>query len=131
MPNLTMAALAVFVLLTIASRSLQARALRALSPEEKVRLIDGFSGRAAQRYLPLLGLIGALWWLTTATDVPHERVMVGYLGAVVLYALVRGVLIQRRMAALDLPADYRRNFLAAQGIGGASLLVLVLALLPA
>jgi hypothetical protein len=105
----------------VISRIVNERGYRQLTPEEKLRLMDGFSRSRAFSMLPALGIIGAYWLLLTKTAMSRHFLTVAYFGALVVYVVLHGVYNQRKMAQLDLPASYRKNYLLSQAISFAGI----------
>lgn len=98
----------------VASRLISERGYRKLDSEQKVRLMDGFSSARAYSMIPLLALIAAFWFLSSQTNVDKQHLAIGYFGLLIVYVIVRAILNQRKLAQLDLPADYNRTFTIAQ-----------------
>lgn len=98
----------------VASRIISETGYRKLDAEQKVRLMDGFSTARAYSMIPLLILIAAFWFLSTQTTVDKKYLAIGYFGLLIAYVIARVILNQRKIAQLDLPADYNRTFAVAQ-----------------
>ena len=100
----------------ILSRIIGERGYRRLSDDEKLRLMDGFSKARAYALIPLLILIGVYWLLLTKTGIDRNLLTIFYFALLIGWVLLRTVLNQRKLAALDLPPAYRRTFTVAQVI---------------
>ena len=100
----------------IVSRIINERGYRLLSDEEKLRLMDGFSKARAYALIPLLVLIGGYWLLLTKTDIDGNLLTIGYFVLLIAWVLLRTVLNQRKLSALDLSSDYKRYYMIAQVI---------------
>jgi hypothetical protein len=97
-----------------ASRIINERAMRSLTPEQKVRLIDGFSGARAYSLIPLVLLVGAFWLLSSRPEVDKKYLAIGYFSLLILFVIVQVAFSQRKLGQLDLPQNYRRMFSLAQ-----------------
>jgi hypothetical protein len=117
-PKVTMEISGIIVLLVtiVLSRILNERALRELSPDEKVRLIDGFASARAYSLIPLVVLVGVYWLLLTKTKLDPQLVSVLYFGLIFAWIMVRTYLNQRKLRELEMPATYRQRFLVSQAI---------------
>ncbi|MCM2370401.1 hypothetical protein NB063_07160 [Rhodopirellula sp. ICT_H3.1] len=100
----------------VLSRFISERGYRELNSDEKLRLMDGFSSTRMYSMVPLLMLVAVFWFLTTQTDLSREVVGTAYFGLLIAYIVLRTVLNQRKLAALEMPTAYRRSFMAAQAI---------------
>lgn len=98
----------------VASRIIGERGYRTLDSDAKLRLMDGFSKTRAYSMIPLLILIAGYWLLVTQTSVDTQYLTFGYFGLLVFYVIVRSTMNQRKLTALEMPADYRRMFTFAQ-----------------
>lgn len=98
----------------VASRLLNERGYRQLSAEEKVRLLDGFSGVRAYSLIPLLVLVGVLWLLTSQTQIDKQYLLFGYFSLLVVYVIAQVIFNQRKLSQLDMPAGYRQLFTLSQ-----------------
>lgn len=100
----------------VVSRIISERGYRQLSPDEKVRLMDGFSATRAYSLIPLVLLISLFWLLSTQTGVDRTYLGVGYFSLLILYVVARAYLNQRKLFQLQLPGNYRRTFTIAQAV---------------
>ena len=98
----------------VASRIINERRMRQLAPDQKVRLLDGFSAARAYSLIPVLALVGLYWLLATRTHIDKQVLTIGYFSLLILFVIVRVVLSQRKLGQLDLPKGYRRTFSLAQ-----------------
>lgn len=98
----------------IASRMIGERGYRALDAEQKVRLMDGFSGSRAYSMIPLFVLIAVYWFLNSQTNLNKGYLTMGYFGLLIAFVIARTIWSQRRLAQLNLPADCNRMFTLAQ-----------------
>lgn len=76
--------------------------------------MDGFSKSRAYSLIPLLGLIGGYGLLATKTDISQKMLSTAYFSLLIAFVVVKSLLNQRKMTALNLPAAYRRCFTIAQ-----------------
>jgi len=115
-PTMPVSGIIALLVAMIASRFLSERGYRTLSPEQKLRLMDGFSSTRMYSMGPLLVLIAAFWFLMTQTDVNRQVVTMTFFGLLIAYVITRTVMNQRKLHVLDMPAEYRRSFLIAQAV---------------
>ena len=100
----------------LAARMISERGYRTLTDEQKVRLMDGFSTQRAYSLIPLVLLIGGFFLLISNTDLDRTLLTTAYFGLLVLYVLIKAVFNHWKMKSLEMPASYRRHFLASQAI---------------
>ena len=108
-----------FIALLVAiviSRFINERGYRTLEPDQKLRLMDGFSATRMYSMVPLLVLVAAFWFLVTKTDVNKQMVTTAYFGLLAIYVVVRTILNQKKLTTLEMPQQYRRSFMIAQAI---------------
>ena len=108
-----------FIALLVAiviSRFINERGYRTLEPDQKLRLMDGFSATRMYSMVPLLVLVAAFWFLVTKTDVNKQLVTIAYFGLLAIYVVVRTILNQKKLTTLEMPQQYRRSFMIAQAI---------------
>ena len=108
-----------FIALLVAiviSRFINERGYRTLEPDQKLRLMDGFSATRMYSLVPLLVLVAAFWFLVTKTDVNKQLVTIAYFGLLAIYVVVRTILNQKKLTTLEMPQQYRRSFMIAQAI---------------
>ncbi len=108
----------VFVLFVaiLVSRILNEKGYRKLSPEEKLRLMDGFSTIRIFSIVPLLLLIALFWFLSTQTETRLQMLTVGYFKLLILYVLTRSFLNQKKLLQLRLPKAYQQTFALSQAV---------------
>ena len=114
-----------FVICLIASRILSERAFRSLPDEQKVALMNAFSGMRAYALIPLLAILAVMFGLPRLfPGNPHLGL---YIGLILLaaYVLFMHVLIVRRLQALQLGGSYQQQFLLARHINHAGMFILV------
>ncbi len=108
-----------FIALLVAiviSRFINERGYRTLEPDQKLRLMDGFSATRMYSMVPLLVLVAAFWFLVTKTDVNKQMITTAYFGLLAIYVVVRTILNQKKLTTLEMPQQYRRSFMIAQAI---------------
>jgi len=106
--------LGIFVVLLLTASRTKRRAFRGLSADDQARLQENFSKRRWTRVAAMLAAIFGLQRLQLWAGIPHEQAVAGMFGAVMLFAAARGLYLQRRLAEMNLPADYRRQFVYVQ-----------------
>ncbi len=117
--------LIVFLLCAFGARLMSERALRALPAEQKLKLIDAFSGMRTYGLLWTIGLLGAYFALPMLLpDAPVLSLSIG-LGLAVIFLVVRQVMVRDKMNALDVDADYKRKVMMAQLLVGLGLVVFI------
>lgn len=100
----------------VVARIVGERGYRSLGPDEKLRLMDGFSANRAYSLIPLVVLIGVFYLVMTTTALPRVAVTIGYFVLLVGYVVVRLVLNHQKMVSLAMPASYMRFYAVAQAI---------------
>ncbi|MFC1759320.1 hypothetical protein ACFL2H_11230 [Planctomycetota bacterium] len=100
----------------VVSRFISERAYRELDSDQKLRLMDGFSSTRMYSMVPLLILVAAFWYLATKTELDKSLITTAYFGLLIVYVVVRTILNQRKLLALEMPDPYRRMFMAAQAV---------------
>ena len=104
----------IFLGCVLTSRIVAERALRKLSPDEKVRLMDAFSAMRAYSFVPviLIVLVG-IGLPTLFPDGPWWLSLSG-LGACLVYIAALHYFEVRKIAALALPGSYTSTFFASR-----------------
>lgn len=114
-----------FLAAIIISRFISEKAARFLSGEQKVALMESFSGYRIYFLLPVVLVI--VLFYAGVTLYPHLRGQVSLAGFALLlvYVLVTNTLVFRKMKALALPREYTRRIFLARLILYASLAVFI------
>ncbi|MCC6552100.1 MAG: hypothetical protein IT372_03635 [Polyangiaceae bacterium] len=123
--SITHAGFVVFLVLVGIGRILAERALRHLSADEKVRLIDGFSSLRAVLWVPSAALVVVAFAI--------QRRWPGHAPESLLFTVAGGIglviatyaAVIRRLRALSLPDAYVRRFLTARLLALAGSLILI------
>jgi hypothetical protein len=100
----------------VVSRILHEKGYRRLDPEQKIRLMDGFSATRAYGLIPLVLLIAAYWLLMSQTEVDKSLLTIAYFASLIAYLGIRAFLTQRKLDQLAMPAPYRNSYTAAQTV---------------
>ena len=101
----------IFLGCVIVSRILSERALRQLSPDQKVRLLDGFASIRAYSFVPIVLIAMIAFGLPEMfPDGPWWLSWLG-LGAFLVYAVVMHFMVARKLYSLDMPGSYTRQAL--------------------
>ena len=103
------------------SRWLNETAYRKLDSEQKLRLMDGFSGARAYAMIPLLVLIAIYVVLMSRSSLDRKWVTGAYFVCLFAYLVVRVVLTQIKLTKLDMPRDYQWKFNIGQAISFAGI----------
>ena len=98
----------------VISRYINETGYRKLEPDQKLRLMDGFSRTRAYSMIPLLALVGAFWFLMTRTKIDRILISAAYFGLLITYIVARIILNQRKLTELDMPDHYKKTFTIAQ-----------------
>lgn len=104
-----------------ASRVLSERAIRRLTPEQKLKLIDGFSATRTYSTLFTVILTISFFLLQAQPQINQRYLAIGFGASIAIIVVVRMTLTQRKLKLLDMPWDYRRMFFLAQIIAFAGL----------
>ena len=97
-----------------ASRIIMERALQLLTPEEKLKLLDGFTRQRMFGAIPLWLVIGLM---VSVLYLPHEKVAIAFLGTCVLFIgamVAQQIYVVRRLHALSIAEGYCRAAVRAQ-----------------
>ena len=117
--------LIIFLLCAFGARLISERALGALPPEQKVKLIDAFSGMRMYGLLWTIGLLGAYFALPTLLpNAPMLSLSIS-LGLAVIFLVVRQVMVRKKLNALEVDAAYKRKVMMAQLLIGLGLVVFI------
>jgi len=98
----------------VVSRFINESGYRKLEPDQKLRLMDGFSRTRAYAMIPLLALVGAFWFLMTRTKIDPNLISFAYFGLLIAYIVVRIFIDQRKLTQLEMPDQYKKTFTIAQ-----------------
>ena len=98
----------------VISRYINETGYRKLEPDQKLRLMDGFSRTRAYSMIPLLALVGAFWFLMTRTKIDRNLISAAYFGLLITYIVARIILNQRKLTELNMPDHYKKTFTIAQ-----------------
>jgi hypothetical protein len=106
----------IFLGCLIVSRIMGERALRQLTPEQKVRLLDGFASIRAYALLPIVLIMLVVFGLPEVF--PDGPSWVSWLGLVafLVYAVVMHFMVARKLYSLDMPKSYTRQALTCRHI---------------
>ncbi len=109
----------------VVARIIQERAFRKLEPEQKVRVMDAFSGLRMYSMLPLFVLLGV--FLVTLRYARHLLVelQAAFFVLLLVHMVVMHVLIRRRLAAAKLPPVYARRLLLSRHVAQIGLLLFI------
>lgn len=114
----------IFLGCVIVSRILNERALRQLSPDQKVRLLDGFASIRAYSFVPIVLIAMIAFGLPEMfPDGPWWLSWLG-LGAFLVYAVVMHFMVARKLYSLDLPECYTRQVLLCRHIHHMGLIII-------
>lgn len=116
-------------IMIVVSLQVSRKAMRALSAEEKVRLVDVAGGRRGYGILVVLALVVA--WYVAIQRFPENRVVAHIVLMCLLlgFAVVSVVLAHQRMNRLGLPQNFQRSMLIASVLRIGALFVLAISVL--
>ncbi|MEO9595331.1 hypothetical protein [Rhodopirellula bahusiensis] len=100
----------------VVSRFITERSFRELDPEQKLRLMDGFSSTRMYSMIPFFLLIAGFWLLMTQTDVDRQTVTAMYFVLLIIIVVLKTVFNQRKLRSLEMPAEYQRKYMVAQAV---------------
>ena len=106
----------VLLIASIASRFISERGYRTLTDEQKVRLLDGFALQRVYSLVPAVLLLGGFFFCISYTDLDRGLLFAAYFGLLVAYIVIKSVFNHWKMKSLEMPAGYRRHFLASQAV---------------
>jgi hypothetical protein len=106
----------VFVAAVIISRVIMERALKPLSSDEKVRLVDAFSGQRISRYVVMFALMIAYFAATRYAPQLYNVSSLMYIVTLLVVTTVLSAFSYRKLKSLDLPPDYIRSYLISLAI---------------
>lgn len=98
----------------IAGRVLSEKAMKQLNGDQKIRLMDSFSGFRKYSLIPLVVILVVYLLMVNANVLTGPSGHVIFLGGIVVYLLVSQVVAYRRLRRLDLPDSYLRTFRISQ-----------------
>jgi TRAP-type uncharacterized transport system fused permease subunit len=98
----------------IASRMVNERGYQALTSDEKLRLMDGFSKTRKYSLIPLVVLIGLFYVFMSHTSINHGVLIPSVFTVLILYIIIMAVFNQRKLQSLEISPTYRRHFLLSQ-----------------
>ena len=107
----------------LASRIMGERALRELTPDQKLRLLDGFASIRAYSYVPLLLIVVVAFGLPRM--VPDGRwwfallALAGYL----VFLVAEHIVVARKLDFLELPESYIKQVLRSRHISHVGIVV--------
>ncbi|MFZ1687928.1 MAG: hypothetical protein WAU70_10930 [Flavobacteriales bacterium] len=113
------------------ARLVSERALRTLPDDQKVRLVDAFSGMRTYGMLAAIGLVAILFVLPKLfPDDPAYGLYIG-LGLAIAFLAVRQVMTARRLRALQMDEAYMRKLALARLLANLGIVILIAAVLYA
>lgn len=100
----------------IAGRVLSEKAMKQLNADQKVQLMDAFSGIRKYSLIPLVVILVGYLLMVNAKVLTGAWGHVIFLGGIVAYLLVSQIITYRRLRRLSLPEEYIRTFRFSQVI---------------
>lgn len=116
-------------IMIVVSLQTSRKAIRALSPEEKVKLVDVAGARKGYGILVVLVLVVA--WYMAIQRFPEDRIVAHIVLICLLlgFAVVTVAVAHRRMNRLGLPQNFQRSMLIASVLRIGALFVLAISVL--
>ncbi len=111
------------------SHLISEKAFKALNDEEKIKLMDAFSGVRKWKLAPLI-IVLLLFALSDQLDGPLAT-SIGITGfvSILVYLLFMHLLIRKKLKALALPIDYGKKVMIARCISYAGIGAMVIIML--
>ena len=107
---LTMVGVVVFILCIMVSRIVAERALRTLAPDQKLALLEAFSGARAYYFIPIAVFVILYMVVVYLLPEHHDVSFYGFLSLAVLSVLGMSGVSYYKMKRLDLPRSYLVRF---------------------
>ena len=103
-----------FVASFVASRFLSEKAYKLLTADDKVRLMDAFSGFRKYSLVPLLVLMGGFYLIVMKLPEYRMTAVIGLLVITVVYVAVMNLFNVKVLKALNLPGAFVRGFVLSR-----------------
>ncbi len=124
MNSMSTIGLFIFLAAALLSRVVSEQALRTLTPEQKVSILDAFSSMRAYSLIPVILLVALIFGLPAF--VPNSSwwsAGIG-LGGSLLFIVVFHVVAARKLKTAPVPESYKRRVLLSRHISHAGLVLL-------
>jgi hypothetical protein len=105
--------LVVFIAALLISRVIRERALRNLEEDEAARLLQGFSGFRTYSLVAVLALVAVFFGISYAYPQQSFRTAQVFMGILVAFLLITGVIAFRKLKELRMPDAYLNSYLLA------------------
>ena len=99
----------IFVVFFI-SRSMNERALRRLTDEEKARLIDEFSSQRLWSFAHILLIVAGYYWLTILESVSITTAFAIYFFAIVLFMVLQYRRSLEKLRSIQISPEYIKTY---------------------
>jgi uncharacterized BrkB/YihY/UPF0761 family membrane protein len=109
----TFIGLVIFVAALLVSRVISEKALRKLKEDEAARLVQGFSGFRTYNLVAILALVAVFFAISYSYPQHSFRVAQVFMGILVAFLLVTGVISFRKLKFLRMPDAYLNSYLLA------------------
>ncbi|MDH5682600.1 MAG: hypothetical protein OEZ36_13500 [Spirochaetota bacterium] len=96
----------VFLGAIILSRIINERAMKELSPEEKTRLLDSFSGMRAYSLIPLVLILGGFFLATGFTDWDEKIILYVYLALLLVFIVGNQIYVYKKLLKENFKKKY-------------------------
>ena len=126
---LTLVGIAVFLICIVTSRILSERAFSRLEPEQKLALLDAFSGTRMYFMIPFAALVVLFLVLESIAPDHRDLTVYGFTALFLLVAFGGYGFVLYKTKLLALPRTYMRQITLSRGIALLGLLVFASALM--
>ena len=103
--------LIVFFVLLVASRFLNEKALKILSSEEKVKLLDGFSNMRKYNLIPIIVFIGIYFLMNKYFPQLYLVIFISYFGLLIIFVILTSIITFKKLHKLELPKNYIKKYI--------------------
>jgi hypothetical protein len=121
--------LLIWGIMIVVSLQTSRKAIRSLSPEEKVKLVDVAGARKGYGILVVLAVV--VGWYVAIQKFPEQRLIahIVLMGLLLVFAVSTVANAHRRMSRLGLPQNFQRSMLIASLLRIGALFVLAVSVL--
>ncbi len=94
----------------IISRIINERAMKKLTADEKVKLIDGFSGLRLYSIIPIVVVIGLFVVLNRYSTLSSITVFVIYISLLLFIVFALQMVVHKKLLSLEFPKSYLKMY---------------------
>jgi hypothetical protein len=118
----------IFIVCWFVGRLINEKALKELSIEEKAKLIDGFSAMRIYSIIPVAVICFVYIFAMKFMAINHAILISTYLFFLLLYIIVIGVIVFRKLSSLEYPKSYINKYVLSRIIQFVGVGILFIAL---